>query len=247
MDVLKIIMPIVVTAAIILAAIVFVIKRMLLGDTKRAVARLSQVEIDVRKREENIRREIEEHEKEFAKRKAEAEADMQKRSEDAMKEIAHNREQVLESAKKESDRILENAAKSEERLRAQIALEMEEKAVGYSVQILQLVFSEKVTAEMDRLFIGELLDALEQVDSSSITVDAGLAEFVTSHPMDAAQKARLEQMLKDKFGVTVKVEEKIRKELLAGMIIKLGSLEIDASLLNRCQEAAAEVKKSAGR
>ena len=247
MDILQILVPIVVTHVIVLVAIIIIIKRLLLGDTMRAMERISQVEVDVRKREESIRREIEEHEKEFAKRKAEAEEEIQKRTDEAQKEATRHREQTISEARKEADRILENATKSEERIRAQVMLEIEEKAVEYGVQVIKLVFSDKITAELDKHFIDELLDALEQVDASSITVDTSQTEFITSHPLDMAQKARLEGVLAEKFGASVKVQEKIRQDLLAGMIIKLGSLEIDGSLLNRCQEAAAEVKKTLGR
>jgi F-type H+-transporting ATPase subunit delta len=56
----------------------------------------------------------------------------------------------------------------------------------------------------------------------------------------------LAKLLSEKFGANVAIEEKLDKELLAGIIFKLGSLEIDGSLRNRFREAAAEVKKSAG-
>ena len=77
-------------------------------------------------------------------------------------------------------------------------------------------------------------------------MDAGTAEFTAGYPMDRQQKERLGRILADKFGVNVAIEEKIEKTLLAGIVFKLGSLEIDGSLRNRFREAAAEVKKSAG-
>jgi hypothetical protein len=36
----------------------------------------------------------------------------------------------------------------------------------------------------------------------------------------------------------------VNRELLAGMLLKLGSLDIDGSLLNRYREAAEEVKRT---
>jgi len=124
--------------------------------------------------------------------------------------------------------------------------EMEGKAVDYGTQVFKLVFSEKVTESLNKQFIDELLDALQEVDGSSITVDASDVQFTTSQPMDPEQKGRLEKLLQEKFNVQIKVEEKINKDLMAGIVFKLGSLEIDGSLLNRFQEAAVEVKKSTG-
>jgi len=109
--------------------------------------------------------------------------------------------------------------------------------------VFKLVFSEKMNEHLNKTFIDELLDALSEVDSSSITVDAGDAQFTSSHPLLAEQKERLEKLLQEKFNVTLKVNEKIQKDLIAGLVFKLGSLEIDGSLTNRLQEAAAEMKK----
>jgi F0F1-type ATP synthase delta subunit len=242
-ETLKVIIPIVATHVVVLVAVIFVIRKMLVSDTMKAIARVRQVEGEVRKREEGIRREIEEHEQEFTRKKSEAEEEMERRRQESDKELARAKEQMLAEARKDGERIIEQAKRNEEKMRQQIAQDMEEKAVDYGARIFKLVFSEKMNSELNRQFIEELLDALDEVDSSSITVDATQAEFRSSHPIEAAQKSRLEKLLKDKFDADVKVEEKVDESLLAGLLFKLGSLEIDGTLLNRYQEAAGEVKK----
>ncbi|MCK5850860.1 MAG: F0F1 ATP synthase subunit delta [Kiritimatiellae bacterium] len=237
--------PIAVVHVVVLAVILFLIKKMLLGDTMRAVAKVRQVETEVRKKEETIRNEIQEHEKEFVKKRADAQEELQREREASEAEVTKMRDSTLAEARTEGEKIIEQAKKDEERLREQIAREMEEKAIDYGGQVFKLVFSEKITTDLNKSFIAELLDALEEVDAGSITVDSSEAEFASSHPIDPEQKSRLEKLLADKFGAEVKVQEKVQPELLAGLVFKLGSLEIDGSLLNRYQEAAAEVKKTA--
>ena len=237
--------PIAVVHVVVLVVILFLVKKMLLGDTMRAVAKVRQVETEVRKKEEAIRNEIQEHEKEFAKKRADAQEELQVERDASEKEVAKMRDVTLSEARSEGEKIIEQAKKDETKLRDQIAREMEEKAVDYGGQVFKLVFSEQINADLNKSFIAELLDALEEVDAGSITVDSDEAEFASSHPIDSEQKKRLEKLLADKFGADVKVEEKVKPELLAGLVFKLGSLEIDGSLLNRYQEAAAEVKKTA--
>ncbi|MBA4387807.1 MAG: hypothetical protein C0404_07490 [Verrucomicrobia bacterium] len=243
-DIWKILLPIVITHAAVGVGIIIVIKKLLLGDTMQAINRIKQVEAEVRKKEESIRKEIEDNEKEFARKRADAESELQKRKEDSEKEVAKLREQVLTDAKKEGDRIIDQAKKNEEKFRKQISQDMEEKAVEYGIEAFKMVLSEKVSEEMNRHFINELLDALQEVDSSVITVDANAAEFVSSHPIAADQKARLEKMLTEKFGANIKVNEKINKDMIAGLAFKLGSLEIDGTIASRLKEAAGEIKKS---
>jgi septal ring factor EnvC (AmiA/AmiB activator) len=244
-ETIRVLAPIVVTHVAILAVILVVIRRLVLGDTLRAVAKIRQVEAEVRKKEESIRREIAEHEKEFEQKKQQSEEALQKQREQSEREVARLRDQTLAEAQKEGEKIVQQAKKNEERLRQQIAQDMEGKAVEYGGQIFKLVFSEEMNGELNRKFIGELLDALDEVDGASITVDPNDAEFRSSHPIEGGQKARLETLLKAKFGADVKVAEKVVPELLAGLAFKLGSLEIDGSLLSRYHEAVAEVKKNA--
>jgi F0F1-type ATP synthase membrane subunit b/b' len=245
MDILKLLLPIIAANVVVLVVMIIVIRKMLLSDTLKAVAKIRAVEGEVRKKEEAIRKEIAEHEKEFAQKKTEAEAQMQAERERGEKEVANIRDQVVGEAKKEAEKIIEQAKSNEEKFRNQLAQDMEEKTVEYSGQVFDLVFSDKVTPAIDQAFLTELLDALDEIDAGSITVDSDEAEFHTAREMDPEQKARLESILKEKFSADIKVEEQVDPELLAGVSFKLGSLEIDGSLRNRFSEAVAEVKKNA--
>jgi len=238
--------PIIIAHVCVLAVIILIIKRLLLGDSQRAVARIKEVEAEVRRKEEAVRRDIEEHEQEFSKRKAEAENELQQHREEAEKEVARMRDQVIADAKKEGERILSQAKRNEQRMREQIEQSIGEKAVEYGGEIFKLVISERVTPELNRQFVGELLDALEEVDPGTITVDGSSVEVRTSHSLAEEDKTRLRGLLTSKFGVEAEIEEITQEDLLAGLVLKMGSLEIDGSLKNRYGEAVEEVKKTAG-
>lgn len=245
MDILKLLIPIIVAHVVVLVVLVVVIRKMLLGDTVKAIAKIRAVEDEVRRKEEGIRQEIAQHEKEFEQKKAEAAAQMQADRERSEKEVNSMRDQVVGEARKEADKIIEQAKANEEKFRKQLAQDMEEKSVEYGGQVFELVFSEKVTPDIDKAFINELLDALSEIDAGAITVDTEDAAFSTAREMDAEQKARLEGILNEKFGASISINETVDPTLMAGISFKLGSLEIDGSLRNRFNEAVAEVKKNA--
>jgi F0F1-type ATP synthase delta subunit len=152
---------------------------------------------------------------------------------------------MLAEAKKESDRIVDQAHKNEERLRQKIAQEMEEKTVTHAAEIFKAVFSARVNQQVNREFNEELVAAFEALDGESITIDADEGEIRTSQPMEAEQKKRLEELLVRKFHRPVRLVERIDPDLLSGLVLKLGSLEIDGSLRNRLEEAVQEVTKGA--
>ncbi|MBL7075927.1 MAG: F0F1 ATP synthase subunit delta [Kiritimatiellae bacterium] len=244
-DMWKLLLPIVLTHVVVLVVVIVLIKRILLGDTSKAVESVREVEAEIRKKEAGIREQIEEHERVFQQQKIAAEKELDEHRTQADKEVARARDQVLGEAKAEADRLIEQAKRNEEKFRQQISQDMEEKAVLYSGEIFDLVFTEKMAEAVDQVFTGELLDALDALDSTSITVDTNDVAFTAARPIAPEQKARLEAILKEKFEADIKVQEDIQEDLVAGLAFKLGSLEIDGSLSNRMKEAVEEVKKHA--
>ena len=66
------------------------------------------------------------------------------------------------------------------------------------------------------------------------------AEVVTAHPLKDDQLTALKQQLRSRAGREVAVETRIDPEILGGIVIKMGSQMIDASIrtkLNRLAEA----------
>ncbi len=241
----RILLTIVVAFLAVLGVVLVVIKKLLLGDTIRAVERVGQAEAEIRKKEEAMRQELERHDQEQTTKRKAAEREIDTRREESERQVGLMREQVLEAARKEAADILEKARKNERQLREHVELDLDSKAVDFGGRVFKLVFSERVSTELNKHFVGELIDALEETDASGITIDAASAEFISSHPLAPEQKQRLQALLASKFGVKIDIRETVREELLAGLVMKLGSLEIDGSLLSRYQEAVAELKKEA--
>ncbi len=244
-EVLAVAIPIIIMHMVVLVVLIGFIRVIIVGHAKRATTRVKQVEDEVRKKEEDIKREIEEHEKDFDAKKAEADRQLQAQREESRREAAQLKEQAIAEAKKGSQKIIEQAHKNERKIKEQIARQMEEKTVEYGGRVFKLVFSDLMTGDLNKQFINELIDALDEIEKGSITVDSPEATIITSHPLEAEQKKRLQSVLRDKFNDQATIEESTDEGLLGGLVLKMGSLEIDGSLRNRYQEAVAEVKKEA--
>lgn len=220
------------------------LRRLILSDTMKAVKKLRQVEVEVGRKEEEIRRRMEENEQEVVRKTAAAQEEFRKARDASEKELGQMREKLTEESKRERDRIIAEAEKHKERLKNELMRETDKQAVIYAGSVFELVFSEKIGGILNRGFVDELLGALEEVDAGAIAIEADKAEFVSSHPLDEEQRTRIRDVIARKFQVQVDVHEKVDATLLAGLKIKLGGLEIDGSLLNRFHEAMEEVKKS---
>lgn len=229
---------------VVFVVIVIVLRKLLLGDTMNAIKRLKTAEADLGKKEEAIRQRLDSQEQEFMKKKAQAEEDVKRQREAVEQDLSRMKERMKAEAKAEADRIISEAQLNKEKIREQIVRETAGKAVEYAGDLFKLVVSKNVSEKLNAAFVDELISALSEVDGTAIHVEADEAQFVASHKLNPEQKARLEGLLAEKFDVHLKINEKVDESLLAGLMIKLGSLEIDGSLLNRYREGVNELKKS---
>ena len=243
--VVRIALPILGMHVVALAVVLVLIKLIVGGYAARTIKRVRLVEDEVRNKESDIKRQIEQHDRELAAKKNELENELQTQRESGRREAARLKEQAIADAKSEREKILEQARKTEEKMRQQLQHQMEERAVQHGGRIFDLVFSDLMSASLNRQFIAELLDALSEIDEGSLTLESHAAEVVASHPMDEDQKERLLKILTEKFGDKVTLSESSDESILGGIVLKLGSLEIDGSLRNRYREAVDEVVKEA--
>ncbi len=232
--------------AAVFAVMVIVIRQLLLRDTMNAVRKLQATESDLAKKEDAIRKRVEENEAEFRRKSAEQQ-DAQARMRETMEqELARTRETLVEDAKRERDRILDEATHSKERMRQELARDMEIKTLDNTARICDMVFSEAMGARLDQAFIDEMVEALDEMDASSLTIAADVIEVEASQPLSPATKDRLRDLVARKFGVSLDVRESAVPRLMAGIRVKLGSLEIDGSLQNRICEAVDQLKQERG-
>jgi F0F1-type ATP synthase membrane subunit b/b' len=225
------------------AIIVMAMRQFLLRDTMKAVNKLRDAESELGKKEDTIRKRIEETESEFRRKTAESQDALGRAKETLEKEMARTRETLVEEAKRERDRIMEEATRSKDRMRLELARDMESKTLDNTGRICEMAFSDEMGRRVDQAFIDELLQAIDEMDASSITIAAEAVEVDSSHPLTPATTDRIRDLVSRKFALPLEVRETVHPELMAGLRMKLGSLEIDGSLQNRFREAVDQIKQ----
>jgi F-type H+-transporting ATPase subunit delta len=68
------------------------------------------------------------------------------------------------------------------------------------------------------------------------------AEVVSAHPLDAEQVGALKDKLRTRFGRDVAIEAKVDPAILGGLIVKLGSQQIDGSIRTKLNTLAHAMK-----
>ena len=88
-------------------------------------------------------------------------------------------------------------------------------------------------------------DTLEEIDPDSMDLDSKDAMVTVARELPSDQVDRLLSALQKGFGEGVAMTTQEDPSILGGVILKLGSMEVDGSLRNRYTEAVEEVIKEA--
>jgi F0F1-type ATP synthase delta subunit len=233
----------VIAQVVVFGLMVVGLRQLLLRDTLAATNRLRDAEAELGKKEETLRHKLEETEAEYRRKSAETQETLTRERETAEREVARLRDTMLDEAKKERDRLLGDAQRNKEKQRQELMLELDSKSIDYAGSVFELVFSEEIGSTLNAAFLQELLAAMEEMDATSINVEAGEVEIESSHALEPDQKERIRDLVARKFNVQLDIKEKVNPKLIAGLKLKLGSLEIDGSLQNRFREAVEELKR----
>jgi len=165
------------------------------------------------------------------RRVRQVEEEVRKKEEDIRREIEEHERDFAEK-KAETERQLQ-AQRDEARREA---AHLKEKAVAEAKKESQKIIEQAHKNEQ------KIRDQIaRQMEEKAVEYGGRIFKL----PMSEAQRARLEGVLKEKFRKDAVLQEQVDNSLLAGLILKMGSLEIDGSLRNRYQEAVEEVKKEA--
>ena len=89
---------------------------------------------------------------------------------------------------------------------------------------------------LHQVFVVEIIKDIQEIDVSRFKVDANHASLIQSHEIDPSQKEKIISVLSTKTGKDIILDAKVDESLIAGIVIKLGNLVIDASLRGRLNE-----------
>jgi len=215
--------------------------------------RLQELNIENAKKAHELQEKIEDAEKEYKLKITKAEDEIKMLKAEAKEETEKIKEEMITRAKQEKERLIEQAMNAKGKIREEIEGELLEKSIGYARQIIvEILGGENQRAVYDN-FIDEVFEEMEKIDPKALDgVGTRQCLVRSSHKMTPSQKKRLEEILSSKMPAgamhasPLQIEEATDREIIAGIIVQLGSLIIDGSLAAKFKKAAEALKHSSG-
>ena len=228
--------------------LVLVLRKVLISSSFAETKRLQGLNEENTQKAQELAGKISDAENEYREKMLKMDEEIRVLKAKAKKEIEDLKEAIIAKSKAESDRIVTQALNARDEIRAEIEEQMHERAVELSRRIFRKILSSDEQALVHGGLLESVFRELSEIDKDRLkAVDPdeslkGVIEVKTSQPMTAQQKERLETILSLKLDQKITVKEVTDKEIIAGIVIALGSFVIDGSFAERFRKAAADIK-----
>ncbi|MBN3038720.1 MAG: F0F1 ATP synthase subunit delta [Candidatus Omnitrophica bacterium] len=225
--------------------IILFMRWLLYSHISRALRRLQQLNQENLEKEKALKEEFER-----AKREAEREIEAGRQEAEVIKEQAREnaektREDMVSKARKEAKRLINDALRDCQRKKTELTVEMQEKAVYLASDMIKYIFTERGREDLHSHVIDELIAEIDKLEEQKIKATGDKAELTCAYKLNDEQSKKLKEVLTAKLHKDIELDEKIDKDIIAGLNIKLGGFVIDGSIRNRFKKILPLMKEKA--
>ena len=222
--------------------ILFGLHYLLIKPVDGAKQRLDRDAEAARERERELNAKIKEADAELQRRQKEIDLMERKMRQELEEKSAKQKDEIIQKARVEAEEIITKAQNTKESIRRELEKNMEIKMIDYSLKIINDVFSNTVKDVLDKQLFVEFLEQLKNVDMKRLGPDIKTADVISANPLDQTTINAIVQIFKEKASRDIKLNPKIDKSIVGGIILQFESLLLDGSLQNSFKTSANAIK-----
>lgn len=230
---------------LVFGAVIFIMKKILTNDTQAAVGRLDTAYQDLLKKQKELTTKIEEAEKEYAEKKEQAGQITRKMKNEATEEIRNQKEETLKATKLAADEILGRAHAAADTFRHEVEVQVARKWIAKTLDVLGRSFDETTVKQLHDTMVEDFARRGKDFDLSGVGAHVTELTIYAALPLVEDQRKLLREMVAEKLGRELEFKEEAKPELIAGVCLAFGTLEVDGSLSSGVREITAADKERA--
>jgi F0F1-type ATP synthase membrane subunit b/b' len=232
------IVSLVIFQIIIFITLTVVLRKLLGRNVTSATAHLDYLSAEFAKKEKEVKAQYDEAKRQSQEILANALKDAESQKESILKEVQKDKERIITDSQNKADEIVKQADQSRENLLADINHQIQGKAVHQAVGLLQLSLPENIRIEIHQHWVDNLIsNTFEQLSHIHIPEGTTEARITTAFTLTQKQREALNSKIKEKLGFNLDLKEEIDVGVIAGLVVHIGSLELDGSLRSKILEA----------
>ncbi|OGW79799.1 MAG: hypothetical protein A3G33_02820 [Omnitrophica bacterium RIFCSPLOWO2_12_FULL_44_17] len=229
--------------SIFVGIVIYFLRKIFYADTDSAINRLGSVHEDMQKKQQELAQKIDLAEKEYQNKKDEAIAIKDKLQAQAVDESRKKKDEMMKEAKVEADALIDKAVKSSAKHLKDIEKNFNVKVIEFSAALIRSIFSEETLKKIHQDFVADFLTRSKDLDLTSVSEDISDLTIKTALPLEEEVKVKLNTMIQAKLKREITFTEVVDKELVAGILLQLGTLVLDVSVSNAIREKNLEMRR----
>jgi F0F1-type ATP synthase membrane subunit b/b' len=231
---------------LIFSSLVFFLRKILNRNVSSATAHLEQLTAEYTKKEDQVKKQLEEAKLKSQEIIANAKREAQEQRVSILTQAQEQRDKILSDAQGKAEEMVQQADRTRQALLAEINQKIEAKALEQAVELVQQALPEHIRKEIHQSWLEEVISgSLEQLDRLHIPKGVTEARVSSAFALSAKQSQDLNAKIKEKLGHKIELKQEVDPAVIAGLVVNIGSLVLDGSLRFKIQEVASA--KQAGK
>jgi len=232
---------------LIFIALIIIFRKILGKNVILATKHLEELNQEYGKKDMEVSRRLDEARKKHDDILGKAQSEAKDERDRIIRKAEEEKEKVINDARSESRQIIEQAEKSRRNLIGEIEERIAKEAINKACGLIQMTLPEDIKKAAHAKWTDELVSgSLDELKELNIPEDVNEVIIKTPYPLEDRQKAVLKDKVKALLDrdVQLKVEEK--EDVVAGIIVSIGSIVMDGSLKNKIDERLRALENESG-
>jgi F-type H+-transporting ATPase subunit delta len=224
---------------VIFGGLIFVLRRVLNQNVILATKHLDELNQDYSKKEQDIQKRLEDLKQKTQEILSNAQGEAQQLKESVIKQAEKEKDDILSKARAKGEDMMKQADKSRQILISEIDDRIAKEAVNKACELTQYVLPEEFKQIVHTHWLNELIkNGFDQLERLSVAEDIHEINVRSAFDLNEEQRRLLSKKMKEVLSRDIALKETVDSNMVAGVIITIGSLVLDGSFKNKIQEQA---------
>jgi len=224
---------------IIFGGLIFILRRVLNQNVILATKHLDELNQDYSKKEKDIQKRLEDLKQKTNEILSKAQSEAQQLKETTIKQAETERDDILNKARAKGEEMMKQADRSRQLLISEIDERIAKEAVNKACELTQYVLPDEFKQIVHTHWLNELIkNGFDQLERLSVAEDVHDINIKSAFDLNEEQRRLLSNKIKEVLSRDITLKETVDSNMVAGVIITIGSLVLDGSFKNKIQEQA---------
>ena len=221
----------------IFTGLIFFLRKILNNNVISATAHLKQLSSEYAKKEEQIKKQLEETQRQCKETIANAQREAQQKHEGIIDQAQKESDRIINEAQQKGEEIVKQADRTRQALIAEINQKIDEGALERAAELVHQALPEHIREAIHHRWLEELISSsLEQLDRLHIPEGVLEVRVVSAFSLTSKQREALKAKIKEKLGRQLEIKEEVNPDIIAGLVVNIGSLVLEGSLRFKIKE-----------